>query len=256
MTMTTLNTLFRPLCPRPLMARMCAGLLALAALAVPTLAQAESKEPIDKELAKYWDTDQAVLSLNNPLFERKGGFEGTLKFGTVPNDNFYLFTSVGGRVGYFITDTVALEGDFSYLMSSPSKIGSYLTCVNGDQANCIDLTDGAQKVPKLNWMGALDVSYSPFHGKFGIFDKKLTSFDLSLSLGVGVVNVNIDESVGNKAAVAMMKVAGHWGAGFRFYLTRFLNLHVDYKQYLYVPQTSVSFLAPAEFTLGVAFLSK
>ncbi len=251
--MTTLNTLFQP---RPLVARLCAGLLALASLALPTLAQAEQKEPIDKELAKYWDTDQAVLSLNNPLYERKGGFEGMVKFGTVPNDNFYLFTSVGGRVGYFITDTVAIEGDFSYLMSSPSKIGSYLTCVNGDQANCIDLTHGAQKVPKLNWLGALDVSYSPFHGKFGIFDKKLTSFDLSLSLGVGMVNVDIDESVGNKAAVAMTKVAGHWGAGFRFYLTRFLNLHLDYKQYLYVPQSSVSFLAPAEFTLGVALLSK
>jgi outer membrane beta-barrel protein len=253
--MTTLNTLFRTLRPRPLLGHLCAGLLALTALVAPSLAQAESKEPIDKELAKYWDADQAVLSLNNPLYERKGGFEGTVKLGTVPNDNFYLFTSVGGRVGYFITDTVALEGDFSYMMSSPSKIGSYLTCVNGG-APCIDLTHGAQKVPKLNWLGALDVAYSPFHGKFGIFDKKLTSFDLSLSLGVGMVNVDIDESVGNKPAVAMMKVAGHWGAGFRFYLTRFLNLHIDYKQYLYVPQSSVSFLAPAEFTLGVAVLTK
>lgn len=236
---------------------------AAASLGVATVALAlgpgtafAAGEPIDKELAKYWDPDQAVISLNNPLFERKGGFEGLVKVGTVPNDNFYLFTSVGGRVGYFLTDTVAVEADFSYLMPSPSKIGAYLVCVNGDAAHCIDLTHGAQKVPKLNWTGALDLAYSPFHGKFGIFDKKLTSFDLSLSAGVGLVNVDIDESAGNKPAEQMMKPAGHWGAGFRFYLTRFLNLHVDYKQFIYSPQASVAFLAPVEFSLGLAFLSK
>ena len=53
-----------------------------------------------------------------------------------------------------------------------------------------------------------------------------------------------------------MRIGGHWGAGFRFYLTRFLNLHVDYKQFIYQPISGGSTLAPVEFSLGLAYLSK
>jgi outer membrane beta-barrel protein len=118
------------------------------------------------------------------------------------------------------------------------------------------LTKGAQQVPKLNYAAALDVTYSPFHGKFGVFDKKLSSFDLSLTAGLGLINADIDESLGNKAPVATMKVAGHWGAGLRFFLTRFLNVQVNYRQFLYQPVADAALLAPVEFTVGVAYLSK
>ena len=45
------------------------ALLAVAAL--PGLAAAE--EPIDRELDKYWNVNQKVDSLKNPLIERAGG---------------------------------------------------------------------------------------------------------------------------------------------------------------------------------------
>ncbi len=219
-------------------------------------AAAESAEPIDRELGKYWNVDQAVPSLTNPLYERKGGFEGSVQLGTIPNDNFYLFYTAGGRVAYYLGDTLALQGGFQYLMAEDSNILTFLKCVPASGGSCNVLTRGAQAAPKMNWTSALDLVYTPFHGKWGIFDKKLTSFDVNFSGGLGVINVDIDESRGNKAPVNAVKVGGHWGIGFRFYLSRFLNVQLGYSQYLYKPQDNISFLAPAEFTLGLAYLSK
>lgn len=217
---------------------------------------AEGAEPIDTELGKYWNVDQAVPSLSNPLYERKGGFEGSVQLGTIPNDNFYLFYTAGGRVAYYLGDTLALQGGFQYLMAEDSKILTFLKCVPASNNKCSVLTKGAQAAPLMHWNGSLDLVYTPFHGKWGIFDKKLTSFDVNFLAGVGVINVDIDESRGNKAAENAIKVGGHWGLGFRFYLSRFLNLQLGYNQYIYQPQDNISFLAPAEFTLGLAYLSK
>lgn len=233
---------------------ICAALLA--GLAPGVAKAAEGTEPIDTELGKYWNVDQAVPSLSNPLYERKGGFEGSVQVGTIPNDNFYLFYTAGGRVAYYLGDTLALQGGFQYLMAEDSKILTFLKCVPGSNNKCNKLTKGAQAAPQMHWNSALDLVYTPFHGKWGIFDKKLTSFDVNFSAGLGIINVDIDESRGNKQPENKIKVGGHWGLGFRFYLSRFLNLQVGYNQYIYQPQENISFLAPAEFTLGLAYLSK
>lgn len=231
------------------------GLCAAAALLCwPMVAHGE--EAIDRELSKYWNTELAVPSLQNPLFERKGGVEGQFHYGMIPNDNFYLFQTVGGRLNYFITDTVALDADFSYLLASDSKILHFLNHVPTSGGTETQLTIGAQQPPRAKWLSSFGVAVSPFHGKLGIFDKKISSFDVNFNVGVGLINADIDESLGNKAPVNGIKVGGNWGIGFRFFLTRFLNLRFDYKQYIYHPQESIAFLAPVEFTAGIAFLSK
>lgn len=227
-----------------------------AGLAPSAAAAADGGEPIDTELGKYWNMDQAVPSLSNPLYERKGGFEGSVQLGSIPNDNFYLFYTAGGRVAYYLGDTLALQGGFQYLMADDSKILTFLKCVPASNNNCSVLTKGAQAAPQMHWNSALDVVFTPFHGKWGIFDKKLTSFDVNFSAGLGVINVDIDESKGNLDPVNKIKFGGHWGLGFRFYLSRFLNVQLGYNQYIYQPQKNISFLAPAEFTLGLAYLSK
>ncbi len=244
----------RPVALASAMATACAALLTV--LAPQAALAAEAIEPIDTELGRYWNVDQAVPSLSNPLYERKGGFEGSVQLGTIPNDNFYLFYTAGGRVAYYLGDTLALQGGFQYLMADDSKILTFLKCVPASNNKCSVLTKGAQAAPQMHWNSALDLVYTPFHGKWGIFDKKLTSFDVNFSAGLGIINVDIDESRGNKLPENKTKVGGHWGLGFRFYLSRFLNLQVGYNQYIYQPQENISFLAPAEFTLGLAYLSK
>ncbi|MBM4342234.1 MAG: outer membrane beta-barrel domain-containing protein [Deltaproteobacteria bacterium] len=229
------------------------GSLALALSALPV---AHAEEAVDRELAKYWDAEIAVPSLSNPLYERRHGVEGEVHYGIVPNDNFYLFQSVGGRVDFYLTDTVALDADFSYMMAKESKILDFLKHVDTSGGKQTNLTIGSQQPPRLNWMSSVGVAFSPFHGKFGIFDKKLSSFDVNFHLGLGILSAEVDESQGNKPPASAIKVGGAWGIGFRFFLTRFLNIRVDYKQTIYHPQESIAFLAPVEFSAGIGFLSK
>lgn len=228
------------------------GAMTLCAMNVATPAFAD--EPIDKELDKYWNVEQKVESLQNPMYERKGGFEGALHFGMIPNDSFYLPKTVGARVNYFFTDTISAELGFSYLISSNSDLQGFLTAAGASRK---DLTQGAHKSPSMNWLSSVDVAWAPFHGKIGIFASKLANFDLSFNAGMGVIGANVDTSIdGEQPTVSAIKPAGHWGSTLRVYLTRWMNVRVDYRQFLYFPTPESSFLAPVEFTLGLAFLTK
>ncbi len=243
----------------------CLAVLALATVAPAAALADEPKgdptyngnQPIDHELDKYWNVEQKVPSLQNPMYERKGGFEAALHLGVVPNDSFYFPKSVGGNIGYFLADTLAIELGFSYLFNSNSDLQAFLVAVPGGTNGPVDLTKGAKKAPKMNWLSSADLAWSPFHGKLGIFDAKLSNFDLGIVGGVGIIGANIDTSQdGDTPPVSAIKVGGHWGASLRFYLTRWLNLRADYRQFLYKPDTNKPFLAPVEFTFGVAFLTK
>ena len=214
-------------------------------------------QPIDQELDKYWNVEQKVQTLQNPMYERKGGFEGVLHFGVVPNDSFYLPLAMGGKLAYFITDTLSVEGTFSYLKNSDSVLRAFLVHVKNGNQGYADLTSGSKKAPKMNYLSALDVTWSPFHGKIGIFASKLSNFDLGVVAGLGMINADIDEgSDGDSLPAAKNKFGGHWGATLRFFLTRWLSVRWDYRQYVYFPDKDKPFLAPVEFTGGLAFLTK
>ncbi len=236
--------------------RSAAVLLAVGLLASAS-AYADETLPIDRELDKYWNVEQAVPTLENPLYERKGGFEASIHAGIVPNDSFYVPKPIGGRLAYFLTDSLALEAGYSYLMSSNSDLQNFLICAAHTSKGCVNLTDGVKKSPQLTMLSSLDIAFAPVHGKFGIFTSKISSFDLGISAGVGMIGVKTDASVdGTGTPEQHYKAAGHWGANFRFYITRWLNIRTDYKQFVYWPESGKTFLSPIEFTLGVAFLTK
>lgn len=257
------------------------ALVAMVGLAPSAWAADGSVTPIDKELEKYWNVEQAVPSLQNPLYERKGGVEATLYGGMLPNDSYFVPISAGGRVGYFLTDTLALEGGFSYLINARadkdgSELRDFLVCANKQSAaqtvKCVDLAKGAKQPPHLKWLASVNAHWTPVHGKIGIFAAKVASFDLGFNLGLGIVNGDFDPSdidatnlPGEKTVQPALRYGAHWGAGFRFFLTRWANVRLDYRQTGYRAGNTYAddgrlgdslWSFPAEITLGVAFLSK
>jgi outer membrane beta-barrel protein len=235
--------------------RIAAALALAAGLLASLPVAAEDLAPIDAELDKYWNVEQAVPALKNPLYERAGGLEFSVHGGIVPNDSFYVPKPVGARLAYFFTDTLSAEVGGSYLLSSLSDLEAFLECATVSNGRCADLT--VRKPPKMTMLTSLDIAYTPFHGKVGIFTSKLSSFDMGLSLGGGLIGVDIDEgNDGVPDIQSTFKPAGHWGANFRFFVTRWLNVRADYKQFIYWPVEGSPFLAPVEFTLGLAFLTK
>jgi outer membrane beta-barrel protein len=223
----------------------------LALVAAPRPAVAEAPQPIDHELDKYWNVELAVPTLQNPRYGRAGGFEAAVGAGVVPNDSYYLPLPLSLRLGYHMTETLALELSASYLVSSTSEL---MTFLETSGAGGRSLLENVVKPPKMFLLSALDLVYSPFHGKVGVFDQKLSSFDVGLVVGVGLIGVETDETEAEDAMKSSYLPAGHWGLALRFFATRWLNVRADVRQFAYKPGESLLF--PVEITLGVSVLSR
>ncbi len=249
---------------RPLLAAS-AAVLAVTFLASSAIA---AGMPIDDELEKYWNVELAVPSVTNPMHVTKGSFEGTLALGFVPNDSYYTPLPVGVKVGYHMIETLSVELAFSYLhpFGSPEL-------AEGDQkkeqpfgmsdllyfletAGKNGLLEGVRKPPRMSMMMSADIMYSPLHGKVGAFASKLASFDIGIALGAGMIAVDVDENPWQENdEVSTFAPAGHWGATLRFYMTQWLCLRADYRQFVYKPEEKGAVLFPVELTFGVSFLS-
>ncbi len=249
---------------RSLLAALCG---ALVATFVATSASAAG-QPIDDELEKYWNVELAVPSVTNPMHVSKGSFEGTLTLGMVPNDSYYTPLPVGVRAGYHLIETLSAELSFSYLhpfgspeidRNSPKKdqpFGMSDLLYFLETAGKNGLLEGVRKPPRMTMMMAADIIYSPLHGKVGAFASKLASFDIGIAVGVGMIAVDVDDEPwieGDEAST--FEIAGHWGATLRFYLTQWLCLRADYRQFVYKPEEKGAVLFPVELTFGVSFLS-
>lgn len=200
---------------------------------------------IDTELQRYWNVELAVPTTTNPMHTTKGAFELSIGAGVVPNDSYYLGLPLSVRAGFHMSETLALEGAFTYLVALDSDLHSFLKDQN--------LLQNVHKPPHMFMLGAVDLVYSPFHGKVGIFASKLSSFDIGLAIGVGVVGANLDgENPYDALTEASIVPAGHWGAVLRFYVSDWMAIRWDYRQFAYKPEDAVLF--PVELTLSAAFL--
>lgn len=251
-------------------AMLAAAMVVLFAL--PALA-ADAREPIDDELDKYWNVELAVPTLQNALFIRQGAFEGTLSLGFLPNDSYYLPLPVGVKGAYHMLDTLAIELGFSWLhpFGTPEIDPNDVDAETGNPTKPIGMSDllhfletagkkgllaGVRRPPRMNWTAGLDLVYSPLHGKVGVFDQKISSFDIGLAAGLGLIGVETDpDPYVDNDMEAQLKVAGHWGATLRFFIKSWLCVRADYRQFVYQPEAEGAVLFPVELTLGVSFLS-
>ncbi len=228
----------------PITATLMVALLANSALAKDT------RQPIDLELEKYWNVENPVPTVTNQTHAHKGALEGTLAFGVVPNDSYYLPIPLTVRAAFHMTESVALEASFSYLGLGPqSDLHDFLL-----DAGKQGLLQGVRKPTQMTMAASLDLMYSPFHGKLGIFDKKISSFDIAMVAGAGLIGANVDETPEvEDPLTSSFLPAGHWGLSLRFFLKEWLTVRADYRQFAYKPQDAVLF--PVEMTIGVSFFS-
>lgn len=235
------STLFKP---SAIAAVTSASLVALALLA-PSDARAADPKLIDDELQRYWNVELAVPTTQNPLHVSAGAFELAVGAGVVPNDSYYLGLPIALRGGFHVSETLSIEAAFTYLVTMDSDLHSFLKNQN--------LLQNVHKPPHMGFLAAVDLVYSPFHGKVGMFASKLSSFDIGLAIGAGVIGVELDgDNPYDTLTEAAVVPAGHWGATLRFYLNDWMTVRWDYRQFAYMPEKDVLF--PVELTLSSAFL--
>jgi len=236
-------------------AKMLFVCVAMTALALPGMALAQEDPQatqLDRNLDKYWGERREIRTIEKRLFRKDTRFQASLYGGVIPNDDFQLFVPMGLRLAYFLTEDIAIELSGAYALGFQTRLKDFLTeeIENKQVGAQVFLTQ------EYEWYGMANMLWSPVHGKIGMFTNKLFHFDFYLAVGVGVMGVIADPPGIQAEAESQTPIAANIGFGAMMYLTDFLALQMDYRQFFHEFQGGGGGLSyPAEITLGLAFFT-
>jgi outer membrane beta-barrel protein len=227
----------------------------LALTAAPTPAQAAEPASVSAEESHdytqdvYWAEKRRIRSIQKKEFLKDSRHAFSLTFGTIPNDEFFFYFPVGLRYSYLFTEDIAMEVWGNYIAAAKTGLEGYLT-ENFNGTLIVEVPE------QLMVMGGVNGVWSPFQGKFSIFDS-LLQFDFFATVGAGFILTEVQD-LGRKKLRPNM--SGNVGLGFQLYLTDFLSMRFDYRQFFY-PAAQIcdegggckggGLAHPMEFTLGV-----
>lgn len=217
----------------------------------PAHAQPEGDVPrdtgaVDEALDLYWAKKRELKTIQKRLYLKDSRWEFTLFSGVIPNDEFFSYFPIGGRINHYLQEDISVELWGAYDVSLDSELKDFL------EENT--LYQILVEIPQtLVWMAGADVLWSPIHGKIGMFTSKLAHFDFHLAFGAGVIGTEIVNEA-TKEVSSKIDVSGNLGVGFRLFFNDTVALRLDYRQYFYPAETG-GVAYPAELTLGVSFFT-
>lgn len=221
------------------------ALVALGALsaATPALAQEEREfeGPLQEQLREYWSVERELTVVRERLFSREGKIELGLMTGLMSSDPFYWYVPLGGRIGYSLTEHLALEIEGNYALANNTELHDFLISEREDSFNSdTDLGD------RFTWQASALVVWRPLYGKWAALQRKLSHLDFNLSLGVGAIGLTRPNPL-RTASESTITPNLTFGAGLAFWLAEGLSLRVDGRGYLYAgPEFKTQQFAPQD----------
>lgn len=158
---------------------------------------------------------QRIRAVSRHVFLKGGRFEVAPLAGITTNDPFYRRWQLGARVSYHVNDVFSVDvGGAGVLYSEfldPAPILGQLSTPVDDEA-------------QLFGYGDVGVTFSPLYGKVAVMAEWVIHFDTFLSGGLGAT---FDETT------TIVHPALELGIGSRVFLTRWLVLRTDLRDYIY-----------------------
>ncbi|MDX2088217.1 MAG: outer membrane beta-barrel domain-containing protein [Kofleriaceae bacterium] len=189
------------------------------------LAAAEAKETA----VKATDVKRTPLSWKDILvvvrkpFLKSGRTELFPMFGTTLNDNMVRHYSIGGQLSYYLTDVLAIGVEGFYYQPTFREP--------------FDLVARqARRLPTVNtymWSAALDFHYVPVYGKFAVFDKKLVTWEVAFTAGIGAGQSRVEERDKKFPGFSNLLIQPNVGASMRFFLTKWLTVSAGVRDYIF-----------------------
>lgn len=143
---------------------------------------------------------------------------------TTMNDNMLRHYTVGAQLNYYLTDVLAL-GLEGQLYTSQRREPFDLI---GRQARRLPT------VNEYNWSAALNFHYVPVYGKFAILDKKLVTWEVLFTAGIGVAQSSVIPRDINYPGFDNFLIQPNIGAGMRFFLSRMLTISLGFRDYMFI----------------------
>ncbi len=144
--------------------------------------------------------------------------------GTTMNDNMLRHYTAGAQINYYLTDVLALglEGQAFYRQ-------------NREPFDLIGRQ--ARRLPTVNeydWSAALNFHYVPIYGKFAILDKKLVTWEVLFTAGIGVAQSSVIERDRDFPGFSNFLIQPNVGAGMRFFLSRAFTISLGFRDYIMI----------------------
>jgi len=144
--------------------------------------------------------------------------------GTTMNDNMIRHYSLGGQISYFLTDVLAIGVEGNYYQDSFREPFDLVA----RQARRLPT------VNKYNWSGALNFHYVPVYGKFAILDKKLVTWEVQFTAGIGAGQSEVIPRDTKFDAFTTLLIMPNLGAQMRFFLAKWLTVNVGVRDYMFI----------------------
>ena len=156
--------------------------------------------------------------------------ELTPYWGFTLNDQFVSHPGPGLNANFYITNVFAVGLN-----------GNFYSGLNGDSDFNFQTRRAARVAVPLteySWSAALNFTYVPVYGKFAGFGSFIFSYDLYATAGVGAISTRpipvIDPD--NRKFDFSIKVCFNLGIGLRIFLTRWLAVTGEIRDYIYPEQ--------------------
>ena len=100
----------------------------------------------------------------------------------------------------------------------------------------------------------LNPVFSPFMGKFSLMNRAIVHYDLNLTVGLGLLIVEMPDNVQIGKINYGTSFEGNFGIGLRFVFLNFVGLRLDFREYLFGKQNDKGLGTSSEIALSVSFL--
>ena len=144
--------------------------------------------------------------------------------GTTMNDNMVRHYSVGGELAYYLTDVLAVGVEGQYY-------------IRGFREPFDLVARQARRLPTVNqynWSAALDFHYVPVYGKFAILDKRLVTWEVAFTAGIGAGQSEVIPRDTKFPGFTNFLIMPNVGANMRFFLSKWLTVNVGVRDYLFI----------------------
>jgi len=144
--------------------------------------------------------------------------------GTTMNDNMIRHYTVGGELAYYLTDVLAVGVEGMYYSSTFREP--------------FDLVARqARRLPTVNeykWSAALDFHYVPVYGKFAILDRRLITWEVAFTAGVGAGQSQVIPRDTKFPGFSNFLIMPNLGGNLRFFLAKWLTVNAGVRDYIFI----------------------
>jgi len=194
----------------------------------------EERTTLDKELDKVWGKERDLRIIQKRAFEKDLRHAVGFYVGVIPSNPFFNYFPVGLRYDYFPMESVAIEVSGAYVPSAVSAHAESIKDVSGRRVLSVDVGD------RVQWYAGLNAHWIPIHAKVNILNKKLTSLDLGITAGLGLMGSQVRETEADSwktrwsyNGAVPFNLQFNLGLGLHWFLTDYLAIRLDYRNYIY-----------------------